>query len=296
MFMGGGLFPTRSLAVQRLLRIGLLTCVVFLACSCTDTASVHEFARASQQVGAEFPPMAADGLASCHRASTFLLAGQTAPDCTFFQSIEPPLLAVNNSLFAYISSLGKLADVNTGELSGSLKNLGPDLQRADPGISAVNLGRADAAVGLAGALVNVLASGYKQKKMMTIIEHSNDSVQKVAGFLDEYAAYRYAEQIRDEEMRERAFCIQWTDPAVPEVAREPIAVDLLKRRCAADYSIQTEKLAAIKKYQDALKAVASAHQKLYDQRNKWNTAQLITSLAPAVTQISDAATAMNKAF
>ena len=96
-FMGGRLFPKRSLAVQRLLRIGLLTCVVFLACSCTDTASVHEFARASQQVGAEFPPLAADGLASCHRASTFLLRPGRAlllTVCVRFWSIEPPLLAV----------------------------------------------------------------------------------------------------------------------------------------------------------------------------------------------------------
>ena len=84
------------------------------------------------------------------------------------------------------------------------------------------------------------------------------------------------DQIRDEEMREKSLLrpMDRFDPG--GWSREPIAVDLLTCRSIgrADYSTQIEKLAAIKKYQDALKAVASAHQKLYDQRNKWNSAQL----------------------
>jgi hypothetical protein len=286
--------PTST--ARRLARHGFTASILLFACSCTNVAAVQQFAQASQEVGAEFEPLVSEGIESCHRATSFLLSGQSAPDCAFFQSIEPPLLAVNQSLFSYISSLGKLASVEVGHTGNSLQNLGADLKHADPGMSATNLSRANASAGLASALVDILASGYRQRKMLAIIEHSNNSVQQVVSFMDEYAAYRYAQQFKDEQSRERAFCVQWTDPAVPEVAREPIAVDLLKRKCAADLQQQAERLVAVEKYQQALRSIASAHQKLYDERNRWNTPQLARDLAPAVKELSDAAQAMQKAF
>jgi hypothetical protein len=283
-------------AVRRLARHGFTASLLLFACSCTNVAAVQQFAQASQQVGAGFQPLASEGVESCHRATTFLLSGQSAPDCAFVTSIEPSLLAVNQSLFSYISSLGKLASLEVSHTGSSLQNLGADLKLADPGISDMNLSRANAAAGLASALVNIVASGYQQRKMIAIIEHSNNSVQQVAGFLDEYAAYRYAQQFKDEQSRERAFCAQWTDPAVPEVAREPIAVDLLKRKCAADLRQQTERLIAVQEYQQALRSIANSHQKLYDERHRWNTPELATDLAPAIKELSDAAKAMQKAF
>ena len=203
---------------------------------------------------------------------------------------------MNNSLFSYISSLGKLAGLDVSGTGTALTTLGADLKQADPSISASTLSKANAATGLAAALVNVLASGYQQKKMIGIIEKANPSVQQVASFLDEYAAFRYSQQIRDEQSRERLFCVQWTDPAVPEVQREPIAVDLLKRKCKADSDLQKHKLAAIASYQEALRSVAAAHQKLYDDRHHWNSKDLVKQLTPATTQISEAAQAMSNAF
>ncbi len=285
------LVSVRQLIPQVCITFSLLTC-----CSCTDVVAVQEFARASRSVGRQFRPLANGGISSCERATSYLLEGQKAPNCAFFKEIEPPLLAVNNALFSYISSLGKLAGLDTSGTGASLTNLGADLKQADPSISDSALAKANAATGLAAALVNVLASGYQQKKMIGIIEKANPSVQQVAGFLDEYAAFRYSQQIRDEESRERAFCTQWTDPAVPEVQREPIAVDLLKRKCSADAKIQKQKLAAIAAYQEALRAVAAAHQQLYDDRHHWSASELVKQLSPAVTEISEAAQAMSRAF
>ena len=284
------------LTARRLARLSLSMLIPLLAGSCTDVIAVQQFAQASREVGIQFRPLAVDGLRSCHRAATYLLSGQAVSNCLFFESAEPTLLAVNNGLFSYISSLGRLADLDAGKTAGSLQNVGAELQQADPKISADSLNKANASIGLASALVDVMASRYQQKKMVAIIEHSNSAVQQVAGFLDVYAAFRYAQQIRDEQSRELAFCTQWTDPAVPGVATEPIAVDLLKRRCTADFDSQAEKIAAIQKYQQALRDVASAHQKLYEARNRWNTRQLVTDLAPAISQISEAAQAMKKAF
>lgn len=286
----------RSVSVPRLIPQVCTVLILLACCSCTDVAAVQDFAKASRSVGRQFLPMANGGITSCERETSFLLAGQKAPDCAFFTKIEPPLLAVNNSLFSYISSLGKLAGLDVSATGASLTTIGADLQQADPTISAATLSKANAATGLAAALVNVLASGYQQKKMIEIIEKANPSVQQVASFLDEYAAFRYAQQIRDEQMRETLFCTQWTDQDVPEVQREPIAVKLLTRNCTTDAAMQKQKLAAIAAYQDALRSVATTHQKLYDDRHRWNSAELLKQLTPATTQISDAAQAMSKAF
>jgi hypothetical protein len=285
-----------SPATGRLARHLIAASVLILACSCTDVTAVQHFAEESQKVGEQFQPLADDGFNSCQRATTFLLPGNPAPDCNFFPSIEPSLLAINHALFAYIASLGKLASVNTGNTAASLQNLGSDLKRADPGISDANLGKANASLSLAGALVNVLASGYQQKKLAEIIGKANDPVQQVTSFMDEYAAFRYAQQFKDEQSREKAYCVQYTDQSVPEVAKEPIAVGLLSRACKADFQKQADRLAAVQKYQEALRAIASAHQKLYDERHRWNTKQLATDLLPATKELSDAADAMNKAF
>ncbi len=286
----------RLISAPRLIPQICTVLILLLCCSCADVAAVQEFARASRSVGRQFRPLANGGISSCERATSFLLEGQRAPDCAFFKEVEAPLLAVNSSLFSYISSLGKLAGLDVSTTGASLTTLGADLQRADPSISASTLSKANAATGLASALVNVLASGYQQKKMIGIIEKANPSVQQVAGFLDEYAAFRYSQQIRDEQSREKLFCTQWTDPEVPEVKREPIAVDLLKRKCAADANMQKQKLAAIASYQEALRSVASAHQQLYDDRHNWRATELVKQLSPATTQISEAAQAMSKAF
>ena len=286
----------RSIRVPRLMPQVCTLLILLACCSCTDVAAVQEFAMASRSVGRQFRPLANGGIRSCERATSFVLKGQEPSDCAFFVKIEPPLLAVNNALFSYISSLGKLAGLDVSGTGTSLTTIGASLQQADPRISESTLSKANAAAGLAAALVNVLASGYQQKKMIGIIEKANPSVQQVASFLDEYAAFRYSQQLRDEQSREQLFCAQWTDPDVPEVKREPIAVDLLNRKCKADEATQKQKLAAIASYQDALRSVAAAHQKLYDDRHHWNTAQLVTQLAPATTQISDAAQAMSRAF
>jgi hypothetical protein len=286
----------RAISVPRLVKQVCTVLILLACCSCTDVAAVQEFAMASRSVGRQFRPMANGGNASCERATSFLLEGQTPPNCAFFKEVEPPLLAVNNSLFSYIGSLGKLAGLDASSTGASLTTIGADLQQADPQISAATLAKANAATGLAAALVNVLASGYQQKKMIGIIEKANPSVQQVASFLDEYAAFRYAQQIRDEQLREQLFCAQWADPDVPKVQREPIAVILLKRNCKADDATQKQKLAAIASYQDALRSVAAAHQKLYDDRHRWSSAELLKQLSPATTKISDAAQAMSKAF
>lgn len=286
----------RSVSVTRLIPRICIALLLVTCCSCTDVVAVQDFAKASSSVGRAFRPLANGGISSCERAASYLMEGQKTPDCAFFKEIEPPLLAVNNSLFAYISSLGKLAGLDASVTGASLTDLGADLRGADPSLSSENLGKANAATGLAAALVNVLASGYQQKKMIEIIEKANPSVQQVTSFLDEYAAFRYAQQIRDEQSRERAFCTQWTDLAVPEVQREPIAVDLLKRKCAADANNQKQKLAAIAAYQDALRSVAAGHQKLFDDRHHWSAPELLKQLSPATIQISAAAQAMTTAF
>jgi hypothetical protein len=283
----------RSVSVISRICIALL---LVTCCSCTDVVAVQDFAKASRSVGRAFKPLANGGISSCERATSYVMEGQRAPDCAFLKEIEPPLLAVNNSLFSYISSLGKLAGLDASGTGASLTNLGADLKQADPSLSSENLGKANAATGLAAALVNVLASGYQQKKMIEVIEKANPSVQQVTSFLDEYAAFRYAQQIHDEQSRERAFCTQWTDSALAEVKREPIAVDLLKRKCAADANIQRQKLAAIAAYQEALRSVAAAHQKLYDDRHHWSAPELVKQLSPATIQISVAAQAMTNAF
>jgi hypothetical protein len=81
---------------------------------------------------------------------------------------------------------------------GGFDSLGTDLKQADPGISTANCNKANAASGLAKAITNIWANGYRQRELSKIVRESNPAVQQVATFLSEYAAAKYLQSFQDE--------------------------------------------------------------------------------------------------
>ena len=257
--------------------------------SCVDMASVAQFAKASQDVGNSFKSIADDTLATCKRAHDFSPPGSTELDCTQYETLEPQLTAINDALFDYIASLGKLAaPIST---TNPFESVGEELKKADPTISTTDQTKASAAGGLFSALNRVALSGYQQRRLTAIIRDTNPSLQSVVGFLSGYAADQSAEMIRNTWTLENEFCV-----GQPQVhSGEPLAVRLLRMKCEEDSARKDAKLAAIRRYQDALKVVAETHAKLSDPKS-WTTVELVKYLAPQISELGNAAVSMRKAF
>jgi hypothetical protein len=283
---------------QSAAKIAILTSVILL-CSCVDLGKVGEFAKASQDVGATFKSITVEGSASCERATSYLLPGQQAPDCDFYAKVAPDLLKINDALFAYICGLGKLATADPSKVADGLKDVTAGLKQADPKISQAAQDQAKAATGLATALANVLTSEYRQHALAKVIEEANGDaehpgpIKQVTAFLSDYAAEKYLQGLDDEHVLETNYC---DEKAEKYRVSEPLALDLFKRKCAADDARIQQKKDAIAKYRKALSVIAIAHQKLYESRNTWTAKQLATTLGPEILQLTDAASSMEKAF
>jgi hypothetical protein len=270
----------------------VLSTSIFAFSSCVDLSEITQLAKSSQDVGNSFKQIADETLNSCKRANTFIPTGQQALSCDVYARTEPSLIKVNDVFFAYIASLGKLAGAGTAK-KDELANISTDLKQADKDINQENIDRATKASGLADAITHIIVSGYQQHELGKIIGDQNAAVQAVAVFLSGYSADKCETALEEEKLLQKNY---FQDQLEKYGAHEPLAAYLLRAK-DTDYKASIDgKIQAVKKYKLAVSSVASAHQKLFEQRNKWSTRQLITDLAPEIQQLSDSATSMIKAF
>ncbi len=272
--------------------IAAATLFLFLTCACTDLDEITQFAKASQDVGKAFPGIADQAEAACNRANSFINTQNPVPQlpCDVYGKLKPPLVKVNEALFGYVASLGKLASADLSKVGGGFDSLGADLKQGDPSISAANVTKASAAAGLAKAITNIWANGYRQREVSKIVRENNQAVQDVTQFLSEYAAGKYKQSFHHEGDYEESYCLNMKSPA------EPVATDLLVRKCAADKVRIEAQEKAVTDYQNALATIAKAHQKLYEEAGHWNAQQLAKDLGPEVVSLGNAAVSVNKAF
>lgn len=273
----------------------LLTCVVILfsvTCGCVDLDEITQFATVSQDVGKAFPGIADEAAASCTRANSFITEkNQVTPlPCDIYPALKPSLVKVNAALFNYIASLGKLASADLSKVPGGWDSLPADLKKADPKISTANQAKAAAASELAKAITNLVMNGYRQHEVSKIIGESDKAVQEVTEFLSEYAAGKYHQSLEDEWRYERSYC------DIMATTAEPLATDLLDRKCKTDKSRIDLQLKAIEDYQKALATIAGTHKKLDEERKHWDAKQLSKDLGPAIVSLGNAAVSVNKVF
>jgi hypothetical protein len=265
--------------------------VFLLFCGCTDLDEITQFAKASQSVGTSFSPIADEAAASCDRANSFLSPQLNSPlPCDAYPTLNPALVKVNAALFNYIASLGKLASDDLSKVAGGLDKLSDDLKKAEPGISTTDLAKASAANSLAKAITNIWASGYRQHELSKIVGDNNHAVQDVASFLSDYAVGKYLQSLKDEWRYETAYCTNGKSTA------EPLASDLLARKCASDHARIELKIKAIKSYQSALETIKKTHEKLNQERGHWDSKQLLKEIGPDIVSLGSAATSINQAF
>ncbi len=270
------------------LRLVLLTGLALLLCACVDLTVVGQFAKSSLEVGEGFKSVMAEGLTSCEETNK--MRGPDVEDCAklFGPGAQDPLNKVNETLFAYIASLGKLSGVSvTGFNSDAIA---ADLKTA--GASSDIQTKATAASGLGTVIEKVLAGSYEQAKLSKIIGEQNASVGKVVSFLHDYAADKYLREFSNQKTVIANFCAAERD----RHANEPLALLLFARACRDEEAAANRRMEAVRKYREALRAVESGHKKLAESRTKWSLPELAKMLGPEIQQLNDAAGKLKAAF
>jgi hypothetical protein len=285
-------YAPNGIVIDRVFAAPLIAAVL-LVTSCTNLGEVTQFAESSQKIGDSFADMAAEAEQGCLRANQFVTKQNpvTRLNCDWYVNINPSLLAVSNVLFTYIASLGQLASSDTSQVGAALDNVSDNLKKGDPNISDDSLTKASAASGLVKAIAEVWASGYRQRKVATIIKDNNAAVGRVTDFLSGYATDQFRQTLSHEKQYEVSYCL---NAAAPD--REPVATALLDKMCARDEAQLDKKLGAIKAYQRALSIIKSTHEKLAQEADKWDMKELSKDLGPSIRDLAKAASTVNKAF
>jgi hypothetical protein len=269
--------------------------------SCVDLSAIGHLAKSSQDLGTSFKKIADNAEPACEKATSYINSlpldaprrSKPLPNCAFYKTVNPLVLDVNDALFKYIAALGKLA--SAGKSKDAFSKVDTDLKKFDPNIDPKYPTEAKAAGALADALTNLLASQYQQRELAKIIENANPYVKDVAAFLSDYAADQYDLVLQEEGLDEGLYCTDRNE-TFGKAGLEPLANKLLQDRCDAHAARIKSQRDAIAKYQDALKAISDGHQKLYEDRNKWNTKQIVDDLGPDILKVGSAAIAVNTAF
>ena len=275
---------------------------------CVDLGQVTQFAKASQDVGKNFPDMAAEAAASCKRANGFINDYNKLDElpCNVYPTLNPTLIKINAALFNYIASIGKLASDDLSKVPGGIDKLAADLKQSDPNMSAANQASASAAGGLAKAITEIWASGYRQRELSKIVKDNDGAVQSVTMFLADYAAGKYLQSVSDEWRYESSYCANMMDAAkqaykvivgtsITVTTTEPLAADLMQRKCDADEARISTQKKAIADYKSALKTIGDAHGKLAGE-GTWDIKELSSDLGPGTVALGSVAVSINKAF
>jgi len=279
--------------MKLLMRAAPLIAAVFLLTSCTDTGEVTQFAESGQKIGDSFADMAAEAERGCQRANKFVTKqNPVIPlNCDWYDNVTPSLAAVSNALFAYMASLGHLASSDTSQVGAALDDVSDNLKKGDPNISDDSLTKASAASGLVKAIAEVWASGYRQRKMASIIKANNAAVGRVTDFLSDYATDQFRQTLSHEKEYEAIYCLNTASPD-----REPVATALLEKMCAHDEAQLDQKLEAIKAFQRGLSIIKTTHEKLAQQADKWDMKALSKDLGPGMRDLAKAASTVHKTF
>jgi hypothetical protein len=281
-------FPQASSQVSIIVTILLLT---ITSLSCVDLTQVTQFAKSSQDVGNTFKALSSDTAAVCGSAATFFPPGQAPLNCDRYVQLQPALAKVNDVLFAYIASLGKIACIAPPK--DAFTNVGAELKQADASISQADQNNAKAAGGLADALSKIILSGYQRHELARMIHESNSSVQAVVSFLSGYAAAQSELLLNNTWTLEEEYCNSNRNQLG---AAEPLAAKLLAQKCDDDKARINTKVAAVEQYQKALATIAATHDILDKKRNSLTNKELLHDIGPQTSSLSAAALAMQKAL
>lgn len=265
-----------------------LCCAILFATSCVDLSEVSKFASQSTEARSSLAALVNDFKGTCERMNSFAPAGGALQPCSKYDSISSGTLAAQDVLLKYVGALGTLSSDKTitfekdlSALPGQVKGAGMD----DAQVSAVTT--------LASKLADAAISGYRRKEISRLVEDTNQNVQAVTTALIKIVGTDYEQLLSNED----AAMDSYYNTALKEEGEHHLLdsvlvknlfhqqrTELIRRKSAADA------------YVTIMKHIAAGHQKLYDQRSRFNVKELVETLSPDIDAIGGATENVYKAF
>ncbi len=255
--------------VRRALPISV---ILFLSsCGIQDIAAVQGFANLARQANEKYPALVADFYGSCVRTAEFDTdtipnRQEIADRCDRFRQLQPGLLAVNQVLESYISALASLASDKTIVFDNEFQNLSGAIGSL-PGAQPQQI---NAATSLMNFLLSASVDRYRREELSDVIANSNSDLQITLNtqkdiFNSDYKRLLLIESDTiDDFYREKLLQLQ----------NDPEKLLYVRQQWQEEKLLVNQKLSAVNDYLQILEQLGQAHQELYDNRNRLDSAAL----------------------
>ena len=269
----------------------LFLAVSFLLAACVDLSEVGEFAALSETANASFPGLVADIQDSCERRSNYAPEDkhqEVLLHCKNLSTSKDGLLQAQQVLLNYMEALKNLSSDKTVTYGQKLDALPDALSKAG-----LDDNQVKATTGLAKILIDAAIGGYRRKELGKLVGETNGDIQTLTLALKKVVSVGYATALDLEEEATKAF---YETNLKEHAKQEPLTALLVKRRWADDLDgVQKRKSAALA-YGKVMDSIARGHQKLYDNRDRWSSKELVKQLGPEISDIYKSTQEIYKAF
>jgi hypothetical protein len=272
-------------------RVARILTFTFLLAACVDLSEVAKFAAISETANSSFPGLVADIQASCERRANHSPEDkrqEVLAHCKSLGTSEDGLLQAQQVLLNYIEALKNLSSDQTITYGEKLDALPDALSQ-----SGLDDTQVKATTGLAKAIADAAIDGYRRKELGKLVGQTNGDIKTVTRALKKVIAGGYVTDLGLEEEAINAF---FQTNLTEFGKQEPLTALLVRREWTEDLDAVQKRKDAAQAYGKVMDSIAAGHQKLYDSRGSWSTAELIKQLGPEISDIYRSTQEVHKAF
>jgi hypothetical protein len=277
---------------RNLLR-ALLTVLMWLIVGCVSLDDVAQLRKLADWAQQTLPAVVADIPASCQRRNVFLNdipAGERPPslqpeDCKPYQDVADSLTKDQNVLIAYFDALGALAS-NT-PLSYA-KTIDTDVTTIAklPNLSKNTIAASTASQKIARVFADVATRSYRERKVNSIIERTDEAVQQLTTALKNVITTDYMGILSNEADSVDAY---YQSPMAAARGSERLALITVQRQYHGDAAVLETRRARSVAYGQVMDSLASLHGKLkMEVKKKASLRQIAQEIGPDVSDLKDA--------
>ena len=284
---------TYSLAYRRMVPRALLTFLVWLLAGCVnldDVAQLRKLADTAQQT---LPAVVADVPASCQRRNVFLndIPAEERPpslqseDCKPYQDVADRLTKDQDVLIAYFDALGKLASNTPLSYAKTIDTSVATIAKL-PNLSKNTIAASTAAQKIAGVLADVVTRSYRERKVNSIIERTDEAVQQLTTALKNVITTDYVGILSNEA---DSVDIYYKSPIAAAGGSERLALIIVQRQYHGDTAVLEMRKATAVAYGQVMDNLASLHGKLKKEaEKKASLREIAQEIGPDISNLKDA--------
>jgi hypothetical protein len=260
------------------MRVLIILITLSLSVGCADLSAVRDFAKVSYKI-ADYTALVDDYVAVPARIKEYAPADRQnfyTEQQKIREGQRPGLLALHARVQDYMEALGQLASDEVVNFDKEFANVEQALTDA----SFASQPQAQAATQLGQILTKAATDSWRRKKIAALIEQSNEPLQTVLKGMQSFLKGALLQDLEEEQQDIKEFYVGLQKKSSDQAGIQALKEWRDKHEAKLEQSRQS-----VQTYDKTIKTIQAGHQKLYDERDRLDTKEVMTLITGYVTQL-----------